>query len=166
MMNILKFHLHAKAIQCNPAPDPVSEPPASAVHNELLKMMKNLKANMAKRLQELKEEKIMSLADFMTKISNTVFTHEESLQKVESNLYIVTQNISKLETRINTQKEIYSTQRKDINRCILDISSLVQNNKVILSRFEEKLNKAIQDTEQVATKLSEACNKAPAPKFQ
>eukprot|EP00957_Ditylum_brightwellii_P007258 551605-Ditylum_brightwellii.AAC.1 len=59
---------------------------------------------MAKHLQELKEEEIMLLADFMTKISTTVISNEESLQKVESNLDIVTQNISKLETRLNMQK--------------------------------------------------------------
>eukprot|EP00957_Ditylum_brightwellii_P195522 14898223-Ditylum_brightwellii.AAC.1 len=62
--------------------------------------MENLKANMAKCLQELKEEKIMPLADFMTKISTTVFTHEESLQKVKCNLDVATQNIFKLETRL------------------------------------------------------------------
>eukprot|EP00957_Ditylum_brightwellii_P033576 2545042-Ditylum_brightwellii.AAC.1 len=70
--------------------------------------MEHLKANMTKRLQELKEEDIMPLADFMSKINTTVFTHEESLQKVECNLDITTQNISKLETRLTNQKEIYS----------------------------------------------------------
>eukprot|EP00957_Ditylum_brightwellii_P051907 3937067-Ditylum_brightwellii.AAC.1 len=64
------------------------------------------------------------------------------------------------------QKEIYSTQQKDINRCISNIASYDQNNKVIISKFEEKLNKAILDIEQVATKLSETCNKAPSLNFQ
>eukprot|EP00957_Ditylum_brightwellii_P032777 2484719-Ditylum_brightwellii.AAC.1 len=91
--------------------------------------MDNLKANMAKCLQELKEEETMPLADFMTKISTTVISNEESLQKVKSNLDVATQNISKLETRLNTQKGIYSTQHKDINRCISDIASHDQNNK-------------------------------------
>eukprot|EP00957_Ditylum_brightwellii_P134689 10268356-Ditylum_brightwellii.AAC.1 len=63
------------------------------------------------------------------------------------------------------QKEIYSNQQKDINRCITTILSHDQNNKVIHSHFEEKLNKAVHDTEQVATKLSEAHNKAPALQF-
>ena len=108
----------------------------------------------------------MPLTDYMTKISTTVFNQADSLQKIECNLDVATQNISKLETRPTSQKEIYSDQRKDINRCISDIASLDQNNKIIHSRFEEKLNKAIQDTKQVATKLSEARNKAPAPKFQ
>eukprot|EP00957_Ditylum_brightwellii_P148256 11287940-Ditylum_brightwellii.AAC.1 len=128
--------------------------------------MDNLKANMAKRIQELKEKEIMPLADFMTKISTNVFSTEESLQKVKCNLDVATQNISKLETRLTSQEEIYSDQQKDINRCISDIANLDQNNKVIHSRFEKKLNKAILDTKQVATNLSEACNKAPAPKFQ
>eukprot|EP00957_Ditylum_brightwellii_P203616 15335457-Ditylum_brightwellii.AAC.1 len=64
-----------------PSTLPTSEPPASAVRNELLEMMDNLKANMVKRPQELKEEEIMPLADFMTKISNNVISTEESLQK-------------------------------------------------------------------------------------
>eukprot|EP00957_Ditylum_brightwellii_P187129 14252770-Ditylum_brightwellii.AAC.1 len=50
---------------------PTSEPSVSAVRNKLLEMVENLKANMAKRLQELEEEEIMPLADFMTKISTT-----------------------------------------------------------------------------------------------
>eukprot|EP00957_Ditylum_brightwellii_P011060 838515-Ditylum_brightwellii.AAC.1 len=54
-----------------PSTLPTSKPLASAVRNKLLLMMENLKANMAKRLQELKEEKIMPLADFVTKMSTT-----------------------------------------------------------------------------------------------
>eukprot|EP00957_Ditylum_brightwellii_P038725 2926991-Ditylum_brightwellii.AAC.1 len=103
---------------------------------------------MAKHLQELKEEEIMPLADFMEKNSTTIFTHEESLQKVECNLNVATQNISTLNKRLTRQKEIYSDQQKDTNRCISDITSLDQNNKVIHFRFEEKLNKAILDTKQ------------------
>eukprot|EP00957_Ditylum_brightwellii_P146935 11186683-Ditylum_brightwellii.AAC.1 len=61
---------------------------------------------MAKHLQELKEEEIMPIADFMTKISITSFSNEESLQKVKSNLDTVTQNISKLKTKLVMQKEI------------------------------------------------------------
>eukprot|EP00957_Ditylum_brightwellii_P138912 10588201-Ditylum_brightwellii.AAC.1 len=71
----------------------------------------------------------MPLADFMTKISTTVFTQEESLQKVKCNLDVMTQNISKLKTRLTSQKELYVDQQKDVNRCILDIASLDQNNK-------------------------------------
>eukprot|EP00957_Ditylum_brightwellii_P186874 14230629-Ditylum_brightwellii.AAC.1 len=63
------------------------------------------------------------------------------------------------------QKEIYSTQQKDISKCISTISSHDQHNKVTHSCYEQKLNKAIQDTKQVATKLSEACNQAPALQF-
>eukprot|EP00957_Ditylum_brightwellii_P173018 13172269-Ditylum_brightwellii.AAC.1 len=103
---------------------------------------------MAKRLQELKEEEIILLADFMAKISTNVLSNDKSLQKVKCNLNVAIQNISKLETRLNAQKEIYSTQRKDINRCILYIASYDQSNKVIISKVEEKLDKAIQDTKQ------------------
>eukprot|EP00957_Ditylum_brightwellii_P065283 4951319-Ditylum_brightwellii.AAC.1 len=42
----------------------------------------------------------------------------------------------------------------------------VQNNKVIHSQLEEKLNKVIINTEQVTTNLSEACDKATSSKFQ
>eukprot|EP00957_Ditylum_brightwellii_P024706 1866540-Ditylum_brightwellii.AAC.1 len=145
---------------------PTSKPPASAARDKLLLMMSNLKANMAKRLQELKEEEIMPIADFTAKVSTIVFSNEESLQKVKSNLDVMTQNISKLETRLTIQKEIYSTQQKDINRCVSDIASHDQNNKVIISEFKEKLDKAILDTKQVDTKLSETCNKALSLNFQ
>eukprot|EP00957_Ditylum_brightwellii_P007878 596664-Ditylum_brightwellii.AAC.1 len=63
------------------------------------------------------------------------------------------------------QKEIYSTHQKDINSCISTITNHDQNNKVIHSCFDEKLNKVILDTEQVAMKLSKVPNKAPALKF-
>eukprot|EP00957_Ditylum_brightwellii_P003352 253787-Ditylum_brightwellii.AAC.1 len=64
-----------------PSTSPTREPPASAVRTELLAMMDNLKAGMAKRLQELKEEEIMPLSDYITKISTTVFTQADTLQK-------------------------------------------------------------------------------------
>eukprot|EP00957_Ditylum_brightwellii_P103973 7922261-Ditylum_brightwellii.AAC.1 len=54
-----------------PSTLPTQEPPASAVCTKLLGMMETLKVNMAKRLQELKEEEIMPLTDYMTKISNS-----------------------------------------------------------------------------------------------
>eukprot|EP00957_Ditylum_brightwellii_P158331 12052081-Ditylum_brightwellii.AAC.1 len=111
-----------------PLTSPTREPPASTVRTKLLAMMDNLKAGMAKCLQELKEEEIMPLSDYMMKISNTVFNQAETLQKVECNLDVATQNISKLDTRLS-QKEIYTVQQKDINRCIFDIANLDQNNK-------------------------------------
>eukprot|EP00957_Ditylum_brightwellii_P120417 9187939-Ditylum_brightwellii.AAC.1 len=101
----------------------------------------------------------------LSTLSSTVFSNEESLKKTELKLDDVTQNISKLKTKLVTQKEIYFSQQKDINRCILTISSFDQNNRVIHSQFEEKLNIAIHDTEQVAMKLSNACNQAPALQF-
>eukprot|EP00957_Ditylum_brightwellii_P073534 5587323-Ditylum_brightwellii.AAC.1 len=47
----------------------------------------------------------------------------------------------------------------------MDIANHDQNNKVIHTCFEEKLDKAILDIKRVATKLSEACNRAPALQF-
>eukprot|EP00957_Ditylum_brightwellii_P181563 13830041-Ditylum_brightwellii.AAC.1 len=45
------------------------------------------------------------------------------------------------------------------------MSSHDQNKKFIHSCFEEKLNKAIHDTKQIAMKLSDACNQVPALQF-
>eukprot|EP00957_Ditylum_brightwellii_P080427 6117409-Ditylum_brightwellii.AAC.1 len=97
-----------------PSTLPTREPPASAVRTKLIAMMVNLKAGMAKHLQELKDEEIMPLSDYMDKISTTVFNQAETLQKVECNLNVATQNISRIKTRLNMQKEIYAVQRKDI----------------------------------------------------
>eukprot|EP00957_Ditylum_brightwellii_P017877 1346202-Ditylum_brightwellii.AAC.1 len=69
----------------------------------------------------------------MSKLSTTVFSNEESLQKVESSLDVVTQTVSKCDTKLTMQKEIYSIQQNDINKCILDIASHGQNNTVIHS---------------------------------
>eukprot|EP00957_Ditylum_brightwellii_P182810 13924601-Ditylum_brightwellii.AAC.1 len=91
---------------------PTSKPSASTVCNKLLLMMDILKANMTKRLQELKEEEIIPLADFMTNISTTAISNEESLQKVKSNLNAATQNISKLETRLTMQKKSIPLNKK------------------------------------------------------
>eukprot|EP00957_Ditylum_brightwellii_P090216 6871094-Ditylum_brightwellii.AAC.1 len=62
--------------------------------------MDKLKADMAKRLQDLNEMEIMSLTAYMAKISNTVLAHDDTLQKVECNLDVATQNISRLDTRL------------------------------------------------------------------
>eukprot|EP00957_Ditylum_brightwellii_P140811 10725970-Ditylum_brightwellii.AAC.1 len=64
------------------------------------------------------------------------------------------------------EKEIYSNQQKDINNCITEVKRHIQNNKIIHSQFEEKLDKAILNTEQVAMKLSKACIKATSLKCQ
>eukprot|EP00957_Ditylum_brightwellii_P126276 9627248-Ditylum_brightwellii.AAC.1 len=101
----------------------------------------------------------------LSTFSSTVFSNEESLKKIESNLNIMTQTVSKFNHKLVIQKEIYSTNQKDISSCISTIASHDQNNKVIHSCFGEKLNKAIHDTKQVAMKLSEAPNKAPALQF-
>eukprot|EP00957_Ditylum_brightwellii_P025267 1912602-Ditylum_brightwellii.AAC.1 len=82
---------------------PNSEPTTSAVPDELLLMMTNLKANMAKRLQELKEEEIMFIAKFMMKISTTAYSNEASLKKILPNLNIVAQNVSKLDYQLNKE---------------------------------------------------------------
>eukprot|EP00957_Ditylum_brightwellii_P058972 4472039-Ditylum_brightwellii.AAC.1 len=54
-----------------PSTLPTREPPTSAVRIELHAMMDKLKADMAKRLQDLKEMEIMSLTAYMDKISDT-----------------------------------------------------------------------------------------------
>eukprot|EP00957_Ditylum_brightwellii_P057475 4357484-Ditylum_brightwellii.AAC.1 len=64
------------------------------------------------------------------------------------------------------EKEIYTNQQKDINKCINEVERHAQNNNVIHSQFEEKLNKAIHNTEQVTSNLSDACDKATLSKFQ
>eukprot|EP00957_Ditylum_brightwellii_P116260 8868127-Ditylum_brightwellii.AAC.1 len=66
----------------------------------------------------------------------------------------MTQNVSKFNAKLTMQKEVYSNQQKDINQCPSDISSHIQNYKVIQSQFEEELDKAILNTKQVATNLS------------
>eukprot|EP00957_Ditylum_brightwellii_P119221 9094938-Ditylum_brightwellii.AAC.1 len=82
------------------------------------------------------------------KISATTYSNEASLQKVESDLNSVTQTVSKLDHQLNKEQEIYIEQQKAIKRCITTTESHVQNNHAIISNFDEKLNKAILDTEQ------------------
>eukprot|EP00957_Ditylum_brightwellii_P196597 14979250-Ditylum_brightwellii.AAC.1 len=115
--------------------------------------------------QERQQRKANRFTCYISELSTKVISNTESLQKVESNLNIMIQTVSKFKHKLVMQKEIYFTHLKDINSCISIIASLDQNNKVIHSCFEEKLNKAIHDTKQIATKLSEAHNKAPALKF-
>eukprot|EP00957_Ditylum_brightwellii_P056488 4282152-Ditylum_brightwellii.AAC.1 len=64
------------------------------------------------------------------------------------------------------QKEIYIKKQKAINKCISNIASRDQNNKSIISKFDEKLDKAILNTKQITTNLSKACNKATSLNFQ
>eukprot|EP00957_Ditylum_brightwellii_P033351 2526481-Ditylum_brightwellii.AAC.1 len=86
--------------------------------------------------QKRQERQTNDFAGYISELSSKVISNTESWQKVESNLNAVTQTVTKLDHKIVMQKEIYSTQEK-----------------------------AIHDTEQVAMKLSEAYNKALAPKF-
>eukprot|EP00957_Ditylum_brightwellii_P135112 10301512-Ditylum_brightwellii.AAC.1 len=65
----------------------------------------------------------------LSTFSSKVISNADSIKKTESKLNVATQNISKLETKLDSQKEIYSSQQKDINRCIITISSFDQNNK-------------------------------------
>eukprot|EP00957_Ditylum_brightwellii_P048605 3688278-Ditylum_brightwellii.AAC.1 len=74
----------------------------------------------------------------MMKVSATVYSNQASLKIIESDLNSVTQTAE----------------------------NHVQNNNAITSNFDEKLNKVILDTEQVAMDLSKACNKATLLKFQ
>eukprot|EP00957_Ditylum_brightwellii_P046321 3515273-Ditylum_brightwellii.AAC.1 len=121
--------------------------------------------SMKKQFLDMEREKFHTLSSCMADIKPNIESNEESLEKIKSNLNVITQTISKFKHKLVIQKEIYSTYRKDINSCISDIASHDKNNKVIHSWFEEKLNKAIHKTKQVATMLSEACNKAPTLKF-
>eukprot|EP00957_Ditylum_brightwellii_P125624 9575327-Ditylum_brightwellii.AAC.1 len=117
-------------------------------------------------IQDMQQRQANILNCYLSKLSTTVVSNTESLKKIKSNLNVMTQTISKLNTRLNMEKEIYSNQQKDINNCIIEIEMHVQNNKVIHYQFEENLDKAILHTEQVATKLFDACNKATSLKFQ
>eukprot|EP00957_Ditylum_brightwellii_P043689 3312356-Ditylum_brightwellii.AAC.1 len=45
----------------------------------------------------------------LSTLSSTVFSNKESLKKIESNLNIVTQTVSKFRHKLVMQKEIYST---------------------------------------------------------
>eukprot|EP00957_Ditylum_brightwellii_P152538 11611146-Ditylum_brightwellii.AAC.1 len=78
----------------------------------------------------------------------------------------MTQTVSKLDHQLNKELEIYIEQQKAINSCITTAESHVQNNNAIISTFDEKLNKVILYTKQVATDLCKACNKATSLKFQ
>eukprot|EP00957_Ditylum_brightwellii_P097866 7453539-Ditylum_brightwellii.AAC.1 len=55
---------------------------------------------------------------------------------------------------------------KSYHNCITEFESHVQNNKVIHSNVDEKLDKAILNTKQVAMDLSKACNKATSLQCQ
>eukprot|EP00957_Ditylum_brightwellii_P104518 7963708-Ditylum_brightwellii.AAC.1 len=145
---------------------PTSKHTAYKVQEELILMMDTMRSSMTTQLQELQEEKILPITEYITKISSTVLSNEESLQKIRYNLNTLTQTISKLDTKQIMQKEINSAQQKDINKCTSGIASHDQNNKAISFKFEEKWNKAILNTKQVAANLSEACNKATSSKFQ
>eukprot|EP00957_Ditylum_brightwellii_P179154 13648753-Ditylum_brightwellii.AAC.1 len=103
-----------------------------------------------KQFLNKEREQIITFSFCMADVTTKIKSIEEALEKIMSNLHTVTQTDSKFETKLTTQKEINPTQQKEINRYISDI----------------KLNKAISDTKQVATKLSEACNKATSLKFQ
>eukprot|EP00957_Ditylum_brightwellii_P199001 15169106-Ditylum_brightwellii.AAC.1 len=63
-------------------------------------------------------------------------------------------------------EKIYADQQKAINQCITEVANHIQNNKDIISIFEEKLNKTILNTKQVATNPSKTCGTATSLKFQ
>eukprot|EP00957_Ditylum_brightwellii_P155217 11816890-Ditylum_brightwellii.AAC.1 len=60
----------------------------------------------------------------------------------------MTHTISKLDYQLNKAEKIYDNQKKAINQCITEVEIHVQNNKAIISKFEEKLDKAILNTKQ------------------
>eukprot|EP00957_Ditylum_brightwellii_P153536 11685946-Ditylum_brightwellii.AAC.1 len=117
-------------------------------------------------MQNLQETQSNRFNGYLSKFSTTVISHTESLKKIESNLNFVTQTVSKHDHKLNKEQEIYIEQQKAINSCITKAEIHVQNSKAIISNFDEKLNKAILDTKQVATDISKACNKATSLKYQ
>eukprot|EP00957_Ditylum_brightwellii_P101780 7757032-Ditylum_brightwellii.AAC.1 len=125
---------------------PTDKPTTSAIPDKLLEMMQKMQANIAKRIQELKEEQIMPMQEFMMKVSATAYSNQASLKIIEFNLNSVTQAVSKHDHQLNKKHEIYIEQQKAINSCITKAESHVQNNNPIISNFDEKLNKAILDT--------------------
>eukprot|EP00957_Ditylum_brightwellii_P002308 177840-Ditylum_brightwellii.AAC.1 len=134
-----------------PSTTPTGEPPASAVHDELLLMMQKMENSLKRDTQDIQERQQRQahrLTDYISELSTKVISNTESLKKVESNLNVVTQTVSKFKIKLVIQKEIYFTHQKDINKCITDIASNDLSNKVNYSCFEEKLSKAIHDTKQ------------------
>eukprot|EP00957_Ditylum_brightwellii_P211810 15366627-Ditylum_brightwellii.AAC.1 len=111
------------------------------------------------------EKQFNYLANYMTKLSSTVISNKESLQKIESDLDTKSYNISKFDYQLNKVERIYVDQRKNINQYITKVERHVPNNNVINSQFEEKLNKAILNTKQVTINLSDACDKATSSNF-
>eukprot|EP00957_Ditylum_brightwellii_P202651 15331112-Ditylum_brightwellii.AAC.1 len=107
-----------------------------------------MKANMAKHIQELKEEQIMSIQEFIKKVSATAYSIEASVKIIKSDLNAMYQTVSKHDHQLNKEQDIYIEQQKAINSCITKAESHVQNNNAIISNLDEKLNKAILNTEQ------------------
>eukprot|EP00957_Ditylum_brightwellii_P139046 10598101-Ditylum_brightwellii.AAC.1 len=93
-----------------PATTPTGKPTTSSISEELLEMMPKLQATMAKRLKELWEEEIISITEFMAKVSATTYSNEASLKKIKSNLNSVTQTISKHDHQLNKEQEIFIEQ--------------------------------------------------------
>eukprot|EP00957_Ditylum_brightwellii_P042851 3243734-Ditylum_brightwellii.AAC.1 len=98
--------------------------------------------------QKLQEAQSNGFNGYLSKLSTTVISHTNYLMKIESDLNIVTQTITKLDHQLNKEQEIYIEQQKYINSCITRAESHMQNNNAIISNFDEKLNKAIHDTKQ------------------
>eukprot|EP00957_Ditylum_brightwellii_P145629 11088053-Ditylum_brightwellii.AAC.1 len=109
---------------------------ASEVCAELMSMMDKMISNMTKQLQELKEEKIMPITEYMAKFSTTIFSNGDSLQKIEFKLDTMSHNDSKIDYKLNKAEKIYADQQKATNQCITKVESHVQNNKIIHSQFE------------------------------
>eukprot|EP00957_Ditylum_brightwellii_P036024 2729302-Ditylum_brightwellii.AAC.2 len=85
--------------------------------------------SMNKQLLDMERGQFNTLSSCMADVTTKIKSNEEYLEKIEYNLSVVTQTISKFEHKIVIQKEIYSTLQKDINSCISDIASHDQNKK-------------------------------------
>eukprot|EP00957_Ditylum_brightwellii_P057260 4339326-Ditylum_brightwellii.AAC.1 len=99
-------------------------------------------------IQNLQQRQANIFTGYISQLSTKIISNTESLKKVKCNLNTVTQTVSKLDYQLNKEQEIYIDQQKAINNCITEAESHVQNNKVIISNFDEKLDKAILDTKQ------------------
>eukprot|EP00957_Ditylum_brightwellii_P141020 10743265-Ditylum_brightwellii.AAC.1 len=127
---------------------PTSKPAELNVLDELILMMLKMQTGIDNNFKERQQKHIDYFTSYLITLSSNVVSNKESLQKIKSNFNVVTQTISKLNTRLSKEKEIYSKQQKDISKCITKAENHVQNNKAIISKFDEKLDKTILNTKQ------------------
>eukprot|EP00957_Ditylum_brightwellii_P113727 8670947-Ditylum_brightwellii.AAC.1 len=97
---------------------PTSEPTEPNVRDEHILMMHKMQFDMDNNFKVRQQKHLDFFNSCLSTLSSTVVLNEESLKKLESNLNIMTQTVSKFEHKLVMQKEIYSTHQKDISGCI------------------------------------------------